>query len=344
MKKTLSGLALAIAAIAAPAAVTAQEAGSVYLPFGALYQDFDSYRQLQNDFMPTLGIGYHFTDRFAAEVMAARGKVDGDESMRGIDADVYQYRLDGLYFLNDADSSVRPFLVGGIGDSQVKWEHTSRDRDTIANAGVGLLVSLGGGWGLRGDVRAVRSLDYNQTELGANLLLQYSFGGKAAPAPVEPAPAPVAAAPVEPVVLDSDGDGVPDDKDRCPTTPPNTQVDLNGCDCNYTLKLNFEFDSAKLTAEDKAELDRLADGLKRLDFVEADVEGHTDSRGNDAYNQRLSERRAKAVITYLGEQGVDTSRLTPKGYGESQPVADNATDAGRAENRRAVIRRSDCTQ
>ena len=67
------------------------------------------------------------------------------------------------------------------------------------------------------------------------------------------------------------------------------------------------------------------------------VEGHTDSVGNDSYNQKLSEKRAGAVRDYLVRQGIESSRITVRGYGESRPVATNATEEGRAQNRRADI-------
>jgi OOP family OmpA-OmpF porin len=72
------------------------------------------------------------------------------------------------------------------------------------------------------------------------------------------------------------------------------------------------------------------------------AEGHTDSVGSDAYNQALSERRAKAVVDYLGTLGIDASRMQAVGAGEANPVADNGTDEGRAQNRRVVLRRTDC--
>jgi OOP family OmpA-OmpF porin len=100
---------------------------------------------------------------------------------------------------------------------------------------------------------------------------------------------------------------------------------------------NFEFDKARLTRAGEAKVDEAVTILKDNPSVHVAVEGHTDSVGSDAYNQKLSERRARTVADYLIDHGVDPSRLTVRGYGESRPVADNATAAGRAENRRVDI-------
>jgi outer membrane protein W/outer membrane protein OmpA-like peptidoglycan-associated protein len=179
----------------------------------------------------------------------------------------------------------------------------------------------------------------------------YRFGR--APAPVAaaipvaavaaPAPAP-APPPPPPAPKDSDGDGVVDGKDACPDTKPGTRVGPQGCDCDVTIQLQFAFNSAQLTDTDKAKLDEAAANLKRLNWISGVAEGHTDSVGGDAYNQKLSEARAKTVVEYLASKGIDASRMSPVGYGESKPVADNATKDGRAENRRVVLRRTDCDQ
>jgi OOP family OmpA-OmpF porin len=84
--------------------------------------------------------------------------------------------------------------------------------------------------------------------------------------------------------------------------------------------------------------------LARLKFVSGTVVGHTDSSGAEAYNQKLSERRAQAVADYLQAKGIATGRLTASGAGESQPIADNKTADGRALNRRVVLKRTDCDQ
>ncbi len=141
--------------------------------------------------------------------------------------------------------------------------------------------------------------------------------------------------------LDSDGDGVVDALDQCPNTPRGDQVDAKGCTLASTLQLkgvNFDYDSAALRADARPILDEAVTILKRYPQLRVEVAGHTDDRGSDAYNLDLSQRRAQAVLDYFVQMGIDAARLVPKGYGETAPVADNATDAGRAKNRRVELR------
>jgi OOP family OmpA-OmpF porin len=156
---------------------------------------------------------------------------------------------------------------------------------------------------------------------------------------------------------DSDGDGVPDGIDRCPDTPRGTQVDANGCpppppppppaaipERGQSLVLegvNFEYDSAKLTADSTAVLDRVAESLVANPDARIEIGGHTDSRGRDAYNLDLSRRRAQSVQDHLVAKGVNPSQATVKGYGEKEPVASNDTEEGRAQNRRVELKRLD---
>jgi len=101
--------------------------------------------------------------------------------------------------------------------------------------------------------------------------------------------------------------------------------------------VNFDFDKATLRQEDIAIIDKDVTGLDKWGNVNIEVAGHTDSRGSDKYNMKLSQRRAEAVRNYLISKGIAADRLTAKGYGESQPVADNATDEGRFKNRRVEL-------
>jgi len=137
---------------------------------------------------------------------------------------------------------------------------------------------------------------------------------------------------------DSDGDGVVDSKDACPGTPPGVKVDARGCEVVKTITIsdvNFDFDKATLRGNAKSSLDAAAGQLSNPNIKSVSVTGYTDSTGPEAYNQGLSERRANAVMAYLEGKGV--SNASASGAGESNPVADNSTRDGRAQNRRVEI-------
>jgi outer membrane protein OmpA-like peptidoglycan-associated protein len=99
----------------------------------------------------------------------------------------------------------------------------------------------------------------------------------------------------------------------------------------------FDFDSAALRADARRTVDQLADVLAEYDKTAVVVQGHTDAKGSDEYNQDLSERRAAAVERYLESSGVEAERIATQGLGEQYPVASNATEAGRQQNRRVEI-------
>lgn len=154
---------------------------------------------------------------------------------------------------------------------------------------------------------------------------------------------------------DEDGDGVTNKNDKCPGTPKGTAVDAEGCPLPVEVveevvvvepdvvivvnNLHFAFDSDVVSDMDKAELDRVANALKtEAPDATLALAGFTDSIGTDAYNLKLSERRSVAVANYLVAAGVPQASIVGViGEGESNPVADNATADGRAENRRVEI-------
>jgi len=133
---------------------------------------------------------------------------------------------------------------------------------------------------------------------------------------------------------DMDNDGVLNAKDICPNTPANTAVDENGCPATVALDIQFENNSYKVKAASFANLDKYAAFLKKYPNYSAKIVGYTDSIGAASYNQRLSEKRAKEVVKMLEARGVSSSQLSAKGMGEANPIANNATAAGRAQNRR----------
>lgn len=149
-------------------------------------------------------------------------------------------------------------------------------------------------------------------------------------------------------IPDSDGDGVPDPEDKCPNIAGTKEN--QGCPeikeevvtrINYAAQ-NIYFASGKSTLLSKSfkGLDEVAKILSENPGTNLAIDGHTDNTGADALNQKLSDNRSAAVKAYLVKKGVDESRLVATGYGETQPVADNKTAAGRQKNRRVELKLS----
>ena len=146
---------------------------------------------------------------------------------------------------------------------------------------------------------------------------------------------PVAKKPAPPVIGDRDKDGVLDNQDACPETPLGAVVDAGGC---WILTgVNFENNSAELVMTSNSILDRVVKVLKKNSSVKIIVAGHTDGRGDAAYNKSLSQRRAEAVKAYLVGKGISADRLDAEGYGLTRPIASNDTREGRAKNRRVEL-------
>jgi OOP family OmpA-OmpF porin len=238
----------------------------------------------------------------------------------------------------------------------------SGDADFI-DLGVGYMYQFGGyGFGLRGEYRyrqadvevdGASDLDFDDhiVSLGIHIPLgsppaEPEPRPKAEPAKAAPPPPP----PPEP--RDSDDDGVLDKDDECPGTPAGVEVDESGCPVEKAAPIilkgvNFEFNSDKLTSEAENRLDNVVNALKASQDIEIRLEGHTDSKGSASYNQRLSQQRADAVKRYLTQHGIDASRMTTQGFGESQPIAPNTNPDGsdnpdgRAKNRRTELEVTD---
>lgn len=145
---------------------------------------------------------------------------------------------------------------------------------------------------------------------------------------------------------DTDGDGVADNEDRCPTAkgtiankgcPEMAKADVKRI-TQIASKIFFETNSDKLKTASLAQLDELAEILKKYEGAKLTIEGHTDNVGEDDYNMTLSQKRTESVKTYLMSKGIMESRLTATGFGETKPIADNKTAANKAKNRRVELR------
>lgn len=147
--------------------------------------------------------------------------------------------------------------------------------------------------------------------------------------------------------LDNDGDGIPDDIDKCPNQAENMNgfEDTDGCPDiapKQVLKgVNFASGKSDILPGSTSVLDEVAGILRSDPSIRVEIQGHTDSQGSASYNQDLSDRRAKSVMEYLIQKSVNAGQLSAKGYGESNPVADNSTEIGRLQNRRVELHRLD---
>jgi OOP family OmpA-OmpF porin len=272
-----------------------------------------------------------------------------------------QLDVAGRWFFGEFGSGWRPYVMGAVG----AMRHKAYSGFLLHNGGNGFIggQTVGGGWdpmaalglgvqynmsdrlAFRGEIAARYDHDDNSLnsalsdtygfhhEKGfldgvATVGLTYTFGGGG-----------------QKVVETTHTETTPPPPARQPeqaTPPPSVSIDLRG--------VEFKFDHPRVgeklepslkapTAASVQILDEAVDTLKRYPNVRVEVDGHTDSVGSDAYNQKLSERRSKGVYDYLTTHGIDASRLDgPKGFGESQPIDTNDTAAGRQRNRRTELK------
>ena len=349
-----SAIVTTLACAASTVAWGDQTVGDVYVVPQAGYTWLDSDRGADDEAFLGIALGRHFNEFISMELGVNRGTYDMGASRN---LDLRSYSLDALHIFA-RESVVSPYITLGVGLLRNAPQDADTDHYEMAQAGLGLFINVAEKsngatkFALRPEVKARwafpsgndpqdKYLDYL-----AGLGFQFSFGDPRpapeppAPPPPPPAPPPPAPPPAPEPPRDSDGDGVIDPRDKCPDTARGVAVDADGCPRRGTATLQgitFEFNSANLTATSRPVLDEVAADLKRYPRLRVELQGHTDSVGADAYNMKLSAERANSVRVYLISQGVPEQQLTSRGYGETQPVADNKTDEGRAQNRRVVM-------
>ncbi|QCD51928.1 OmpA family protein [Campylobacter sp. RM16192] len=222
----------------------------------------------------------------------------------------------------------------GAGWEDVSAKFVDNEDGGFGQYGLGLKYKVTDNFALR--VEAVDAIKFEHGDHNLFYTLGFAVGFIEKSAPV------VVAAPEKPIMpkvvnLDDDNDGVLNDVDKCPNTPAGVVVDETGCEKVIVLRdlgVNFAFDSYKITPKYLDEIKKVAEFMGENPSYRVVLEGHTDSTGAEAYNLKLSEKRANAVAKALENLGVSSSKITTVGYGEAKPVADNKTKEGRAENRR----------
>ncbi len=283
-----------------------------------------------------------FDTFFSPELQVLYSKPDYKRSPK--DTSITRVALNAVHEFDMVSDTFKPFFKAGIGyEDLTRYENGNKD-SAFGNVGLGAKFPIVDAISLK--LETIYMLKENDRRWDNNLALLagvgFAFGAKEQPAaPVVEEPKPAAVAPVAvpaptpaPVDGDDDKDGVLNSIDKCPNTPAGHKVDKDGCSVLVNLKVNFDFDSAKVKDGYSQDIKDFSNFMKDMPEYSAQIVGHTDSKGSDAYNQKLSEKRANAVKELIIKDGVNASRLSSMGMGESQPVADNATEEGRAENRR----------
>ncbi|SJM89299.1 OmpA family protein [Crenothrix polyspora] len=309
--------------------------GTYVKPGGDRHSDIDGYGA-------GMGLGKMLSEHFNVEL---RGFYNGfDDTNPRPDGSKGQWDLAGgtadlqYYFFRDTFSPYAVLAAGGMNS----YVNGKSGVGVIGEAGVGFTYALNDNFLIRSDVRYRYNNNLNAhlnpgTDEFHDLVVNVGFVVPFGPKPVAAAePAPTS--PPDCSTLDSDADGVNDCIDKCPGTINGSQVDDQGCPIRLEIRgVNFKFDSAELTPSAMSILDGVADSLIKFPQKnDIEVQGHTSSEGTNRYNLRLSQRRSQSVADYLSQKGV-TNKLTAKGYGEDQPIADNSTQDGRERNRRVEL-------
>lgn len=218
-----------------------------------------------------------------------------------------------------------PYVKLGIGHLSGTSDASAFGKDAF-HGGLGLEYKFAPNWSVAGEWTTINAKDQGVKFKNNNLTVNvnYYFGGHTpapAPAPIampkaEPAPPPPAPTPAPKV-------------EKCENTIEHKKVSIEGA--------NFATASAKLSHSADSQLDQVVDFAKKNPGSAIQINGYTDNRGKKEYNVKLSQQRAESVKAYLVAHGVAAGSVSAKGLGMEQPVADNKTEAGRAQNRRVEI-------
>lgn len=285
--------------------------------------------------------GWKFPSNWGFEIQGFSETIETD--VAGV-TDFYRHGITGDLVYNFGDrTGFTLFALLGAGGAYNDVSPESDEFDFIANAGLGFVtgpMTKFGSIRMRGEARYIYDNfedQYGDIRFGLGIEIPLFAKPEPPPEPVQQEPRVVE---VPTGLRDDDGDGVINERDQCPDTPPNTRVDGVGCPLGDIIALSgvtFEFDKTRLRPDAETILNAAIQILNKYPDMDVEVAGHTDSMGSESYNQRLSEGRAEAVRDYFVSKGV-TNTITVRGYGQSEPVADNATDAGRERNRRVELR------
>ena len=322
-----------------------------HIAFGGFYESPDSARDVDSGMGTNYGYGRSWGASRAWELRLFGGT--RESGVAGA-TDFYHYGIGGdvfQYFGGTAGS--HPFALVGAGAILNDVDPDDEDGASgYANVGLGWRFAPLQGWGLRPRLELRATYDTFDAGDGSGQLDVLAGITIEIPAEREKVVIQEKLVEVEKIVEvvkevpaapppDGDGDGIPDASDQCPDTVAGAKVEPDGCVRKAQVvalpNIEFAYEKADLTEAGRETLGQVVRFMNDQPEITLDVWGHTDWKGTEIYNLRLSQRRAAAVMNFLIEQGIAPSRLKSAGFGESRPLADNETEEGRERNRRVEL-------
>ncbi|MBA3981863.1 MAG: cell envelope biogenesis protein OmpA [Alcanivorax sp.] len=335
---------LAIGCAVAPT-IAAQEAANSYVGVLGSYVRADSDRTPDSNRGGGAAVYY---GRMGERGLGFEVQLSADGFETGADAgtDFYRYILGGdlVYSMGDRTSWTPFGLIGGGLSYNDVFPNDLDGYDFFLNAAIGIvtppLFQTGQIRG-RAEVRYVHdNFRDRYGDIRASLGLEIPlFGPSRVAFDVPTTETKIVEVPTG--LRDSDGDGVIDERDLCPDTPPGTRVDGDGCPLDSVIDLRgvtFELDSERLRPDAETILEWAVELMERYPDMEVEIAGHTCDLGSAPYNLSLSQRRAQSVVDFMVNSGVERQRLTARGYGLTEPALPNTSEANRERNRRVEMR------
>ncbi|MDI9239070.1 OmpA family protein [Lysobacter sp. LF1] len=303
----------------------------------------DNDRGTRNAPFGSLGVGKFLNDNWSLDGELNYQNPNNDDN-QDLNWSQYGISFDARRFFNAEGRNWAPYILMGLGYQQSEEEFDNfpstdspgerSEGNVAAKVGVGIQSALAGKRAaIRTELAYRADYDHGTPDAGPEADRDESWFGDllASVGVVIPLGPPVVAAPPPAPApscadLDDDGDGVNNCDDKCPDSQAGQTIGPDGCPVPVSIDLkgvNFDFDKAVLRPDAISILNEAIEIFKRYPELRAEVAGHTDQCGSDEYNQKLSERRARAVYDHLTSNGIDAARLTgPNGYGESRPLED----------------------
>lgn len=354
-----------------------QRESAIYISPMLGYHVFEGDQNTDDSISGGFSLGYNVSKRWAAELEVRYTPTETDQkNVSSEDIEIWSAGVNALYHFNP-DGPLVPYVLAGFGGMYFSVDGYEDDKDFMMNWGVGGKYFISEDTALRLDLRHVldmhsdREWDHNGDDnIDNNLIatagLYWQFGGTVPPPPkpsdtdqdgiydvrdkcpdtplgvmVDAVGCPPSERSQPPPVFvdgDDDGDGVLNSWDKCPGTASDVIVDENGCPIKFTMQVEFDFDKSEIRPEYHGKLQEVSDFINKYPGAKFLLAGHTDSIGTDGYNQALSMRRAAKVKQYLVEEfGIAAHLMTPRAYGETEPIDSNDTKEGRQRNRRVEV-------